>query len=597
MPIFQSVVAGSGISGATGPNGATGVTGPTGPNGPTGPTGPAGATGVTGPSGPTGATGSAATVFIANTTTITANTPSGTIALSVKPGGLSNVQLDYASANGTGAILVPVGSSGQRPSPNIGYLRYNTSLSLLEFYDNTSWVPLTYPPTVTAASNNVIESAGTQTVVITGFNFDIGATAVLISPTGTTKTPTTSTRNSATQITITYSGGDVLTASVGEPLDVKVTNGSGLFSTLTGIVYINATPTWNTPAGSVGTIYEGVAMSSVQLSATDPEGNSISYSITSGALPTGVSLSSSGLISGTSSAGGSYNSSGTTYNFTSQASDNTNTTTRAFSILRKFPDGLSQAAAAPNAATIQGYLGAVDGVYWIKPAGYNGAAFKTYCLLSVQSGGWMLMFKARTGTSGGNSTLRHDSTYWDALGELNVSDSNLAPTEASTDVATLITLAYPFNNCMITSRIGYGNFSNYRYGSGDGTPRLLQNQTSSYGINVNTLVGSFPSIEDYGIAYGNYAGANVNYMCYNFSGGYANGSNTTSYVRWGNASNAEPYQGAYYRSYSYGVGVRTSNGSGSIYAASLSTRGRSNVGGQGPSTDYNDGTLVEIWVK
>jgi hypothetical protein len=60
MPIFQSVVAGSGISGATGPNGATGVTGPTGPAGPTGATGvtgPTGSIGATGSAGPTGATG------------------------------------------------------------------------------------------------------------------------------------------------------------------------------------------------------------------------------------------------------------------------------------------------------------------------------------------------------------------------------------------------------------------------------------------------------------------------------------------------------------------------------------------------------------
>lgn len=594
MPITQSSIASNVISGATG---LTGPTGPTGGQGATGVTGPTGPNGPTGPTGPQGATGPAGTTYIANTATITANTPSGTIALSVKPGGLSNVQLDYASANGTGAILVPIGTTAQRPTNATGLLRFNTNLSLLEYYDSNSWVPITYPPSVTSSSNNIVETAGTQTIVITGINFDIGATAVLVSATGVTKTPTTSTRNSSTQITITYSGGDVLTSSTAEPLDVKVTNGSGLSATLSAALYINNTPTWNTPIGSVGTIYEGSAMTPVSLSATDPEGNAISYSVSSGALPTGVSLATNGTISGTSSAGGSYSSGGTTYNFSAAASDGTNSSTRAFSILRKFPDGLTQAAAAPNAATIQSYLGNVDGVYWIKPTGYNGAAFKTYCLQSVNGGGWMLMFKARSQTNGGDSTLRHDSAYWNSLGELNVSDGNLDPSEASNDVATMITLAYAFNNCMLTGRWQYGNYNNYRYGSGDGTPRLLQNQTSSYGINVSSMVGSFPSIEDYGIAYGNYAGANVNYMCYNFTGGYANGSNTTSYVRWGNASNAEPYQGPYYRSYSYGIGVRTSNGSGTTQASSLSTRGRSNAGGAGPSTDYNDGTRIEVWVK
>jgi hypothetical protein len=382
---------------------------------------------------------------------------------------------------------------------------------------------------------------------------------------------------------------------VAEPLDVRVTNGSGLSATLAGVVYINNTPTWNTPVGSVGTIYEGIAMTSVTLSATDPEGSSVSYSISSGALPTGVSLSSGGTISGTSSAGGAYNSSGTTYNFSAAASDGTNSTTRAFSILRKWPDGSSAAAAAPDAATIASYIGNIDGVYWIKPTGY-GTAFKTYCLQSVNGGGWMLMFKTRNGTTSGNSTLRYDSTYWNSLGELNVSDANLAPTETVTDVATLITLSYAFNNCMLTRRYYDGNYSNYRYGSGSGA-RTLQNQTSSYGINMSNTVGSFNSLLSSLAQTNSAASGGLDYFCYNVSGGYAGGSNSTSYARWGNVGTGEPYQGQYYSSYGVGIGIGANNGAGTQYADSYRIHARSNAGGAGPSVTVEETTPMECWVK
>jgi len=57
-------------------------------------------------------------------------------------------------------------------------------------------------------------------------------------------------------------------------------------------------PVWVTGAGQVGSANLGASVS-VQLSATDDSGDAPTYTIASGALPTGLSLSSSGLISGT----------------------------------------------------------------------------------------------------------------------------------------------------------------------------------------------------------------------------------------------------------------------------------------------------------
>ena len=67
-------------------------------------------------------------------------------------GSITRVALDIATANGTGAMLLPTGTTAQRPTANtIGYHRFNTTTGLGEFWNGTSWT--TYgnasPPTVT----------------------------------------------------------------------------------------------------------------------------------------------------------------------------------------------------------------------------------------------------------------------------------------------------------------------------------------------------------------------------------------------------------------------------------------------------------------
>ena len=140
------------------------------------------------------------------------------------------------------------------------------------------WQAISSPPLVISVSPVTIdESADPQTIVITGQNFDGGAVGTLVNSSGATVTPTTSTRNSATQLTIVFSGSDTLTT--GDPYDVKVTNSSGLASILTDGLALDDAPNWSTAAGSLGTVLEDVAMSAITLSATDPEGETITYSI------------------------------------------------------------------------------------------------------------------------------------------------------------------------------------------------------------------------------------------------------------------------------------------------------------------------------
>ncbi len=64
-------------------------------------------------------------------------------------------------------------------------------------------------------------------------------------------------------------------------------------------------PVW-VSTGTIGSNLPQGQAYSVQLTATDDSGSAPTYSLNSGTLPTGTSLSSSGLISGTPSAAGDF---------------------------------------------------------------------------------------------------------------------------------------------------------------------------------------------------------------------------------------------------------------------------------------------------
>ena len=307
---------------------------------------------------------------------------------------------------------MPRGTTAQRPaSPSAGYVRFNTTLDQLEQYTSGSgWQGISAPPTISSTDiSNVEESDTTQTIVITGQNFDSTATAVLVDANGATVTPTTSTRNSSSQITVTFSGSDTLDSTTSDPLDIKVTNGSGLSAVLADQITVDARPTWSTTAGSLGTVIEDQAISSITLSATDPEGETVSYSIASGALPTGLTLSSGGVITGTPNVNDTYSSSGVTHSFSVAASDGTgNTTNRAFSILRKWADG-----SASNLYTTPHFLRntlgvTTDGTYWVKTAEMANP-IETYINFGlVDSKDWVLMMHLNQNNSQSGSLVGSD---------------------------------------------------------------------------------------------------------------------------------------------------------------------------------------------
>jgi hypothetical protein len=217
---------------------------------------------------------------------------------------------------------IPFGNTASRPaSPSVGQPYFNGEVGRLELYSSNGWQNIVQEtPGVASASGTYNESAGSGTFTISGTNFVDGVIAYAVGTNGTEYQATTTTYNSIVQITALFTG---LSPDY-EPYDIKVTNPSNLFGLLPDAFFINDSPVWATSSGSLGT-WDG---SSIQLSATDDESNTITYSVTSGALPTGLTLSSAGLISGTTTANVG------TYTFTVGASDGVNTAvTRSFSII------------------------------------------------------------------------------------------------------------------------------------------------------------------------------------------------------------------------------------------------------------------------
>ena len=219
---------------------------------------------------------------------------------------------------------IPSGLSAGRPAnPGYGQLYANGETARLEIYTQASgWQNIVQEtPGVASASGHYYQSDNSGTFTISGTNFVSGAIAYAVGTNGIEYQATTTTYNSLVQITATFG---ILDPAY-EPYDIKIVNPSNLFGLLPDAFYINDNPVWSTAAGSLGTLENGSV--SIQLSSTDDESESRSYAVSSGSLPNGLSLSSSGLLSGTMSANPG------TYSFTITISDGINTpAARSFSI-------------------------------------------------------------------------------------------------------------------------------------------------------------------------------------------------------------------------------------------------------------------------
>ncbi|WP_278536250.1 IPTL-CTERM sorting domain-containing protein [Delftia acidovorans] len=197
----------------------------------------------------------------------------------------SATQITATAPAGTGTVDVRITTAG--------------GTSATSAADQFTYVPA---PTVTSVSPASGSSIGGTTITLTGTNFT-GATAVTFGATAATGF----TVNSATQITATAPAGSAGT------VDVRVTTTGGTSATGAAgqFTYVAITVT---PATLAGTPKVGVSFNET-LTASGGA-TPYTFAMASGStLPTGLSLSPAGVISGTPTAAGAFS-------FTVQATDN-----------------------------------------------------------------------------------------------------------------------------------------------------------------------------------------------------------------------------------------------------------------------------------
>ena len=297
--------------------------------------------------------------------------------------------------------------SGVRP----GQMIFNHTTSLMEYYNGSAWIAIDTPPTVTSVNNTNISAtqiAAGFDLVITGTFFASGATIQFIGNDGTSHTSPTVAVNSTTQITARVHSS---VSNSNEPYDIKVTNPSGLASTLEDAFNVNAAPVWTTNAGNLATIADNATGTHATVAATDPESDTVTYSGTVGG---GMSINSTtGNITGDPT----DVSSNTTVSFTLNAtSSGINTTSRNFNIIVT-PQLGGQHNPASSAKAIYDTGNRTNGVYYLN---HGSGAYQTYCWIDANSGGgYHLVAKIDNSSP---SVWHYGGSRWDTSSEQNASN-------------------------------------------------------------------------------------------------------------------------------------------------------------------------------
>ena len=178
---------------------------------------------------------------------------------------------------------------------------------------NPTITSIDYPGTATAAN-----PAGGESVIINGTLFASGITCTVGGTTVTTVF------NSATQITINTP------AKSAGAYAVAVTNSNGGTASQANFIQYSGIPIWTTAAGNIGSVTEAAA-ASFQVTATEGT-DTIEYAVTTGTLPTGLSLATAtGAITGTAPAVSADTT--TTFSITATDDENQTSAVRSFNII------------------------------------------------------------------------------------------------------------------------------------------------------------------------------------------------------------------------------------------------------------------------
>jgi hypothetical protein len=283
---------------------------------------------------------------------------------------------------GTIGTRISTGTTAQRDDATFGggTLRYNTSTNLMEYYNGTLWKSIDAPPTITnftvnggspTVSTFLQNTSSIATIVIAGSLFDTTSLTVLFAGNGGGDvSPLTTVIDSSNQITVTVDTSQF--NNTFEPYDLTVTNASGLFATLENAFVSDGAPIFVTASGTLGTIRESTRSSYTLSSAaaTDADGDTITYSISAGSLPPGLSLNTSTAeITGTATAVVSN----TTSTFTVSAATTTQTSTRQFTITVNAPQITTFTSTGPGTFTVPSGVSTL-GILMVAGGGTGGSS-------------------------------------------------------------------------------------------------------------------------------------------------------------------------------------------------------------------------------
>jgi hypothetical protein len=160
------------------------------------------------------------------------------------------------SLTGTGALLLPVGTTAQEPSHAAGQIRWNSTTGRVEWDNGTTWYnpvrlsgdTMTGALTISSGGLSVTGGTSTDTLSITGSQ---SANLVLASPNGSSGAPSfralaLADLPTSAQGTVLYFGASGLTTlAPGTSGQVLTTNGA------------SANPSWTTVSGGGGSILNG----------------------------------------------------------------------------------------------------------------------------------------------------------------------------------------------------------------------------------------------------------------------------------------------------------------------------------------------------
>jgi hypothetical protein len=175
----------------------------------------------------------------------------------------TNAELQNLHIDGHEAVRVPVGTTAERANALVGDLRYNTDQGNLEQYTVDGWQGIAPSPTLSSISpTSIAVTSSSVAITISGSSFSTGATATAIGQDGSTINAITTVRTNSAELVATFDGTQFSDAQ--EDYSIKVTNNTGLATTLENSLSVNASPTWTTAQGTtIATVVEDVGETTV----------------------------------------------------------------------------------------------------------------------------------------------------------------------------------------------------------------------------------------------------------------------------------------------------------------------------------------------